>query len=528
MARVSQRPRFGDSPIMLMEYIHSGPPSMHHHRELVVIDDDDDAPLLERSVNPEVSDNDDDAPLMERSVSPEVSEDKDDDDTPLLLPSREQKDQGVNEFTKTLDSQGWLAVDIHNTNTFQTSSFVNELTVAAHQRFIDYLDDDILERHGAQAFTFPQSMAVLYTAKLRKIKFGEVDAKRIRWALNGGQNLALANLYRAWTKNGFGFPAHLRSFGVLYTDILPVTKVVLDSISGKNNQPTTLSHLIWRVPHVKKDGTLACHTDRYTPKQMYDIHARQCHSTKEWVDKCGTQKLVHLTGGHSCGQTHVLSPMTPNRLFIILCLMHPNHTHPGLVRYNSAKMWSQSGSGPSFFQYDNKKNLAVFNRLIGFFERLRPLEKGKAIEIKDVNPNLLNNIDRTWYQQLTATDLDVILLKKMMDPKVHAPVKYVPMVTVDADTATLVIWPVGFPHGAAGNIKQRITFTIEMDHIIDEATVQRGEAWLSNIAHERWNQLDDVPFQGGGTHKKPQKEADLHPYFGHLFIKPESLPALSL
>lgn len=388
------------------------------------------------------------------------------------------------------------------------ASFVRLLLLLCERRFLDNLDLEVWRRHPT-AFTFPEAMSRLFDAKKRKAYFGEEDAKRIRYTLNGNCKMALGNMSNAWTKSGFGMWAQLRSLAITYKHILPAAATLITAVTGKEQVLANLSHPIYRPPSGPK---LAFHTDGIALRTAYMIAARNNDTIEAWVRKFGSQTLVHLHGAVTCGQTLALSGMDPNRYFLILCMLHPTNLHPDIIKFNADKAWAPN-DGPIFVAYDNKSWLAVFNRVLEHFETGKPL--------KAVN-------DGAWIAGLNAEDTAVLARKFAVKLAAFKRMIVVPMMPAGQESSGYICsWPTGFPHGAARNIEPRLSFTIPLQPAgsvpVEHKT--RCQAWLRAVSNRDWEYLviNNEVFAGGATHKSPQKEADLYEYFGSLFVTPADM-----
>jgi hypothetical protein len=391
-------------------------------------------------------------------------------------------------------------------------AFIRELFERIQIRFLSFLEPAVRERYAADTWDFNNfhNLGRLFKASDRTAFFGADDGAAVRYALNGGQRMALGRLYRAWTATGFGFPTHLKGLKYIYTTVLPRTLETYERIFGERAVLNDVTGLILKPPNV--GSPLKSHQDGLGLSDA--LQACMEHRTvQSWVDAFGAQRLLHLHGGYEGGQTTALAPMNTSRFFAILLLMHPNHVHPDMQGYNASDLWD-SHSYPLFFTgWYNRRNLQLFNRI------LRHLEC--------ISTTLTNANDVAWFAQIGADHRLVLADRFPESSKIPANVframgKH-PIFPNDgeANGPYIALWPQGWPHGSlkTGRVP-RVTIVVPSDPEPNNerrARAVRRLYAIANGAHD-YIRRDTTPYATGTAHRQPQRELELLDWFDGMYV----------
>lgn len=374
-------------------------------------------------------------------------------------------------------------------------------------------------------FTDEKGLSNLMSATYRKKNMTPEHNKAVRAAIDGGGN-AQFHPYKGLRNSGFGWPNHLRLLQVG----IQSAEACADKLEHIMGRPVTIDgavHMLYKVPD-NPAADLNAHVDGgVSPRTIWE-RAGEASSLREFIRAHGAQTLAHIAGGgaEDGGQTLALQYLTPQRLFVLFTMLHPDFPHPAASYFPSTFDFDSAPPGPIFGPFFDVKA-----GLPGSLKRKRPEGDSEGDFLSNVNAVLailegcaLSTQDCThsqWLQKIETEETAVYTtMLRCKSPTSLPPLKVAPICPPTDVGPYMAVWPLGFPHGSRRTLARgRLTVNVHVT-----ASPAADGSKKRDLAIDRVLALlrgEDVPpappFEGGIVHRMPIMEEDNFPFFEELY-----------
>jgi len=348
----------------------------------------------------------------------------------------------------------------------------------------------------------------VYRSNERKKCYTEKESKAISIAFQGN-TVAQFHCYKTWTKTGFGLTTKITGTK-FHFDLFEKAIQLLHGAGYDNVVASNIPHAIIKIP--SGDGELKCHADfRKNSFEEIKNALDACKTMDEWIKKYGQQILVHVYCG--TGSTLGIENLTIDVYRLMMAMLNPHDPFPVLKNVMPFELWRHASDGPNFFNFWDKKILDSINLVLCCYFN--------STDDETKSERYLTLDEKAWCEALPTLVSEPLRLQA---PRQHQ-LLFVVRLSPESSTPYLVMWPIGFPHGAnAERTRLRYTITVPVDvaaNVNHEDIKRRRKRLLALYQPEKQNRKEfTTPESGGITHKRPElifKYYNEHASFRALF-----------